>query len=130
MKGVVAPGAVVAVVLAILVGCGDAPVRPRSVPDSATWVHGPKGGNWQWCFIEPSGESRCSIISISGRIFFDEVFLPYDEGPKVQAVELTITPNGTADTVKLKNGRMLLPQSQFTQVKRYWDWRAGKVENP
>ena len=55
-------------------------------------------------------------------MIYDEVFLPYDGGPAVQEAELKIARQPrecTPDYVELENGRLLLPQSRFDDLKEF-----------
>jgi hypothetical protein len=116
------------IVLLALSGCSRAPRRPEGIPSSSIFVPAAKGGYWQTCRLDQTvGECRCTIYLGDGRVVYDEVFLPYNGGAQIEEKDLEITPEGTGDTVKLANGRLLLPQSDFEKRKRYWDWRFGKA---
>lgn len=107
------------------------PDRPEWVPASSVFVSAPKGGYWQFCKLDGSGQCRCTIYLYDGRIVYDEAFLPYEGNPPT-ATQLVISPEGTGDTVKLVNGQLLLPESKYELVKGYWDsygdWQRRQKE--
>lgn len=116
------------VLLLLLAGCQQwPPERPENVPKSAVFVQSVKGGYWHSCGIDLTENiCYCAIYHDDGRLIFNDVFLPYDGGAPVTENELNITPNGKVDTIKLANGRLLLPKSRFEIVKHYWDDMLGK----
>lgn len=119
---------VVMTLLVAMTGCSRAPVRPQGVPTSSVFVPAAKGGYWHTCRLDQTDqECRCTIYLGDGRIVYDEVFLPYEGSTPIEEKDLKITPDGTGDTVKLANGRLLLPQSDYKKVKLYWNWRLGKA---
>lgn len=116
-------------VLLVTAGCSTIPGRPQNVPASAVYVPGVKGGYWQTCRIEQSsGECRCSIYLADGRNLYDEVFRPYEGAAPSEEEDLVITPEGNGRAVKLANGTLLLPTSEYENEKRYWDWITDKSE--
>ncbi|MCZ2076115.1 MAG: hypothetical protein LC130_14080 [Bryobacterales bacterium] len=113
----------------ICAGCGRIPARPERVPVSAVFVPAAKGGYWHDCRLDASGQCTCTIYLRDGRVVYDELFLPYEGSPPT-APQLIISTEGTGDTVKLANGQLLLPKSEYEMRKRYWDWRLGKAATP
>ena len=102
-------------------GCSQ-PKRPIEVATSAVRVEGAKTGYWQICSIDEHGQVHCTIWNDAGTIQKDETFLPLDEGPRPQKAELQIRPGEICTgpyQVCLTNGRILLPQSQFQQLKEF-----------
>ena len=99
--------------------------RPKSVPPDAVLVQLAKGGVWQRCEVDAStSANRCQIFSWKGQSLYDEMFLPYDQGPAVAHADLRIPrylPAVGPDWVCLKNGRILLPLSRFDQLKVFLD---------
>lgn len=113
----------------ICAGCWRIPARPEQVPPSAVYVPSVKGGYWHACRLDADGQCTCTIHRDNGRTMYDEVFLPY-EGRPPTAARLVISAEGTGDTVKLADGQLLLPKSEFARVKQYWDFRRGKAASP
>ena len=99
--------------------------RPPSVPSDAVLVQLAKGGVWQHCEVEAStGKDRCQIFNWRGGLLYDEIFLPYDQGPSVTTSDLRIpryVPAVGPDWVCLENGRILLPASRFDELKAFLD---------
>ncbi len=104
--------------------------RPTNVPWDAVLVQLAKGGVWQRCEVASSaGKIRCQIFNWKGGLLYDEIFLPYDQGPAVPASDLKIPPYVPAvgpDWVCLRNGRILLPTSRFDQLKSFLDKSTPK----
>ena len=110
-------------------------VRPADVPSDATYVAGGKlGGWWQQCALANGGRAvHCRIWNGAGLVLYDEEFLPYDGGASPTADELKVAPEPTfpgPDRIFLSNGRVLLPQSRFGELKRFVDWLKGKTSSP
>jgi len=118
------------VLLLFLAGCQQwPPERPENVPKSAVFVQSVKRGYWHSCGIDQTENiCYCTIYLDDGRVVFNDIFLPYDGGGPVAENDLKITPNGTSDTIRLENGRLLLPKTRFKIVKRYWDDMLGKTK--
>jgi hypothetical protein len=118
---------------------GDQPVflkyrRPANVPSDASLVDQPKGGLWQRCIFDPgTNTDRCQIYNWRGGLLYDEAFLPYDGTGAVVQADLKI-PGYAAlagpNRVCLANGRILIPQSRYEDVKRHLDWATGKRAQP
>ena len=118
-------------------GCywSDQPVlleyrRPPNVPIDAVLVQLAKGGVWQHCGVESTtGKNRCQIFNWKGGLLYDETFLPYDQGPTVGLSDLKIpkyVPAVGPDWVCLENGRILLPESRFDQLKAFLERTTPK----
>ncbi|WP_031497556.1 hypothetical protein [Bryobacter aggregatus] len=129
------------VILALLVlqstGCSwfDQPMfleyrRPQNVPTDAVLVQLAKGGVWQKCNVaSATGKNRCQIFNWKGELLYDEIFLPYDQGPTIEFSDLRIPKYAAAvgpDWVCLENGRILLPESRFEQLKEFLDRTTPK----
>ena len=97
----------------------DHPV-PRSVPAGAVEIPMiAKSHGWAMCSIEGS-QARCRVFNQKGETITDDVFLPFDGGVAPSAAELTIEPFETSpDYVRLKNGRLLLPRTNFAEHKAF-----------
>ena len=94
------------------------PSRPSNVPADAVLVYGGKTHWWIRCWFQ-AGTNRCQIFNASGKTLSDEVFLPYDRGATVPQHELQIDPRRSdAGKVWLKNGRILLPQTNFDRNRK------------
>ncbi len=98
------------------------PERPREVASDAVRVEGSKTGYWQTC--KPAEQSRvhCTVWNDSGTVLKDESYFPLDEGPLPMSSELKIRPGKICSgpyQVCLSNGRVLLPESQFEQLKAF-----------
>ena len=104
------------------VGCSE-PKRPSGVPLAATRVEGAKTGYWQVCHVDQRVEIHCTVWNDGGTVLKDETYLPLEEGPTPQERELQIRAReicrGGPYLVCLTNGRVLLPQSQFEQLKAF-----------
>ena len=101
--------------------------RPSSVPKDAVFVQGAMGGWWEHCDAgakDEAGENHCVIYNWKGELLYDEPFLPYDGGARASAEELTIpseSPNSGPDRIALKNGRVLIPKSDYLRIKAFLD---------
>jgi hypothetical protein len=107
--------------------------RPQNVPIDSVYVNGIKGdGWWQHCSYDgPRDVDYCQIYNWGGGIIWDEVFLPYDGGAAAKRSELIIdNQNRLAGPqyVCLKNGRILIPNSDFENQRRFLDRRTGKSQ--
>jgi hypothetical protein len=82
------------------------------------------GGNTQWwikCAYTETVDA-CQVFKARGDVLADEVFRPYDGGPPVAAIELRIDPTRSNPTkVRLENGRVLLPSTNFDGFKQLLD---------
>jgi hypothetical protein len=109
---------------------GCKPARPSSVPRDSIYVVGGKVGWWQHCSFDPKQDvDHCQIFNLGGESLYDEVFLPYDGGKAAEEAELSIVGNSDLagpQYVCLRNGRILIPRSQFEQQRRFVDWATGK----
>ncbi len=108
--------------------------RPANVPSGATLVDQPKGGLWERCVFDAGTHTdRCQIYNWRGGLLYDEAFLAYDGGGAVAQADLKI-PGYSAlsgpDRVCLANGRILIPESRYEEVKRHLDWATGKRNQP
>jgi len=121
--------AIVTMVILICAACSRTPGRPEAVPASAVFVPAAKGGYWHACRLDASGQCKCTIYLTDGRIVYHDFFLPYEGSPPTET-QLVVSSDGTGDTVKLANGQLLLPKSEYEMRKRYWDWRLGKAATP
>jgi hypothetical protein len=89
------------------------------VPQSATLVLAGWDHFWQMCWFDTVlKQDRCRIYGGGGAILRDDVFLPSNGGGAIQGDQLTIAPGGGADTVQLANGIVLIPQTNFDEIRR------------
>ncbi|MEW5977250.1 MAG: hypothetical protein AB1898_15780 [Acidobacteriota bacterium] len=98
---------------------GELVGRPHAVDDGAVMV---RGKFWQQCFLEDEGARvRCYIWTRRGDLVFDDVFLPFDDGPTPDAADLSISQHNRNPErlVFLENGRILLPRSRFEEMKAF-----------
>lgn len=104
--------------------------RPANVPLDAVLVQLAKGGVWQRCeAVSTTGQTRCQIFTWKGGLLYDEIFLPYDQGPTPEAPDLKIpsyVPAVGSDWVCLQNGRILLPMSRFDELKAFLSKGSSK----
>ena len=121
-----------AAALLCLIGCSE-PERPGVVPPEATRVEGPKTGYWQICRLNAGIQIHCTVWNDAGTVLKDETYLPLDEGPTPREGDLRIRAGEICSgpyQVCLINGRILLPASQFEQLKdlmmKYWRKRDGE----
>ena len=108
--------------------------RPPNVSGNAVLVRGAKVGWWQSCSIDNAERKvHCTIWNAGGHVLYEDVFVPYDEGPAPTASELQIPTDPKypgPDRICLHNGRILIPQSEFSRLKRFFDWATGKRAAP
>jgi len=111
-----------------------APKRPTNVPYRAVPIPVVKGVLWQSCTYDAEkAADHCTIQNSDGQIMYDEVFVPYDDGPAVQQPDLCITartPYSGDDRIHLRNGRVLIPVSRKADLTRFLDWLNGKRAQP
>lgn len=104
---------------------GCKPARPSDVPDDATWISGGKTDWWAKCSYDRNqGLDKCQTFNAGGRIIEDETYLPYDGGKPAPPSELVIDPSARLAgpyIICLKNGRILLPKSDFVSQKKFVD---------
>jgi hypothetical protein len=100
------------------------PSRPQNVPKSATLVFAGFIHFWQECwFDEKQGVDRCRIYGGGGAVLRDDVFLNMANREPVPPEELDIVQGGAPDggpdsVVRLKNGKILIPQASFDAIRR------------
>jgi hypothetical protein len=112
------PFALLVAMAVCCLGCSEHK-RPSGVALAAVRVEGAKTGYWQVCNTEV-GQVRCTIWNDGGTVLKSEPFLPLDEGPALQRAELQIRASEICIgpyEVCLSNGRILLPESQFEELK-------------
>lgn len=115
----------VAVISLLETACHKQPMPPLNVNAAATFISGSKAGWWQYC--ESKGERtypHCIIWNLRGAVLYDERFFPYDQRGYVSATELRIdssNPSGGPSEIALSNGRILLPESRFSELKQFLD---------
>ena len=124
---------VAAIIVFLACGCArdKQPVRPSNVAVDAVAIHGSKTVWWQQCTIlDADASTRCRIWNAGGLVLYDEAFLPYDEQTPLTKGDLTIAVEPTfpgPDRIWLANGRVLLPQSRFKDLKKFVDWLKGQT---
>src|SRR5579862_3851107 len=106
--------------------CGCQPERPVGVPaDSSYMVGGKETWWWERCFYDSTHNvDRCQSFNKNGLVLEDEVYLPFDGGKPALPSELVIDPGAKLTgpyVICLKNGRILLPQSDFANQMRFVD---------
>ena len=95
------------------------PSRPRNVPKTATLVLAGFNHYWQECgFDEIQGQDRCRIYGGKGDVLRDDVFLDLDTKKPLKQDELEIVQGGGADSVRLKNSKILVPQANFDEIRK------------
>jgi hypothetical protein len=104
------------------------PSRPQNVPKSATLVLVGFSHYWQECrFDENQGQDQCQIYGGKGDVLRDDVFLEVDTRKPVQRDELEIVQGGGADSVRLRNSKILVPRANFDAIRR--QMRPGPSSN-
>jgi len=103
-----------------------APQRPSGVPLEARAIKmGPGRDNavWQRCEARGMEEVRCSIWNSAGAILESGRFIPLDggkpPGPADLAAIRSEPPLDPIAQVTLTNGRILVPESRFEELKRF-----------
>jgi hypothetical protein len=103
-------------------GCSQ-PARPPLVVEGAIRVEGAKTGYWQICRLDANSQVHCTVWNDAGKVLKDETYLPLDEGPPPTGSDLRIRGGdvcrGGPYQVCLTNGRIMLPASQFDQLKTW-----------
>lgn len=95
------------------------PSRPSNVPKSAMLVFTGFSHYWQECqFDNAQGQDRCRIYGGKGDVLRDDVFLDMDTRKPVQPDELEIVQGGGADSIRLKDGKILVPQANFDAIRK------------
>jgi hypothetical protein len=112
-----------------LAGCKHA--RPENVPVDSVYVNGANGeGWWQHCsYLATQDVDHCWIFNWRGGVIEDEEFIPYDGGTAAKESELTIDNDSRLAgpyIICLKNGRILIPKSNFENQKEFIDRMTGK----
>jgi hypothetical protein len=108
-------------VLLSLFGCSE-PNRPPGVTPGAVRIDGAKTYYWQLCRTGQGVQIHCTVWNGDATILKDETYLPLDEGPTPKEADLAIRPAKICSgpyQVCLTNGRVLLPESQFEQLKNF-----------
>jgi hypothetical protein len=122
-------GIVLLLCLGGFIGCMNP--RPKNVPKDAVPVPAGYGDAWwQLCSYDQTNDTdHCQIFNPGGATLEDETFLPYDGGNAAKASELKIDGGNRLAgpyIICLKNGRILIPKSDFENQKRFIDFRTGK----
>jgi hypothetical protein len=114
------------------------PKRPRGVSPGAIYVEGGsvpftllRNGVWVECWFNgKDNDDHCRMTDIKGNVELDGVFVPYKDSSPVPESELRfdktrtggtwlLTPNGIEyPAVYLKNGQILIPQSDAENARR------------
>ena len=91
--------------------------------EGAVRVEGAKTGYWQLCRLDANRRVHCTVWNDAGKVLKDETYLPLDEGPAPTENDLRIRGgevcSGGPYQVCLTNGRVMLPESQFDQLKTF-----------
>jgi hypothetical protein len=83
---------------------------------------------WVKCWYK-APTNYCRIYNAAGEPYYDEVYLPYDGGPAIPESELEVDPNlSNPAYIHLKNGRTLLPSTNFERHKALLDEIARSAE--
>jgi len=93
--------------------------KPGNVPDDAVPIpYIAKSRLWVKCWVAGT-ETRCRIFNGGGDLVQDDVFVTYEHGTSVAASDLAIEPELSGpDHVWLKNGQILLPQTNYPEHRR------------
>jgi hypothetical protein len=105
--------------------------KPSNVPSDAVRVPQIYGEAWwQRCsYSQKDDADRCQVFNNGGGTIINGVFLPYDGGEAAKQPELEIDGNARLAgpyIVCLKNGRILIPQSDFQNQRRFIDFATGR----
>jgi hypothetical protein len=103
-------------------GCKDARPKPNKIPGDSVYVEGGKFYYWARCSYDPNQDADlCQTFNSGGDILEDGIFLPYDGGGAAKESELYVDGRSHFSgpyTIGLKNGRILIPKSDFDNQKR------------
>jgi len=124
--GFVIPLSIAALVLGFgLGGCKNSRPRPNNIPRDSVYVEGGKFYWWAHCSYDANQDADyCQTFNSGGDILKDGKFLPYDGGNAAKESALDIDGSSHFSgpyTVGLKNGRILIPKSDFESQKRSID---------
>lgn len=108
------------------------PPRPANIPQFATYVAGPKGrGNWTWCSVGDERQANiCHICNVQGEVLYEGVFLRYEGTGVVPRQNLKISQRSGPQWIELDDGTILIPGSDYPQIKRFLDWLKHKRASP
>lgn len=113
--------------IALWLAACSRPQLPHGVPESAAWVEGSKTGYWQWCQMGADNSIRCTIWNAGGIVLLGESFRPMDGGPLPTSQDLaklrTSGPGTGPYQICLSDGRILLPDSRFDELKAFIEGR-------
>ena len=109
----------------LLLSCqvANRPARPANVPADAVREPGGKTQWWIRCEYRRN-DNVCQVYNAGGIVLRNEIYRPYDGGGPVRPEDLKIDPHhsiGVPYVVYLKNGRVLLPSSDFDRQKQFLD---------
>ncbi len=109
---------ILALLALIATACSNGPVpdRPSSVPPSAEWVGGDKGGSWIECeFDSTSKANRCHVYNENtGRLKAEGLYVLRSTGEGVRPGELSYS-FFDGRVIGLMDGRLLVPTSERSQ---------------
>jgi hypothetical protein len=64
-------------------------------------------------------QTRCRIFDGAGELLQDDVFVTYSRGSSVAAADMAIVPERSGpDYLSLKNGEILLPQTNYPEHRQ------------
>jgi hypothetical protein len=104
--------------------------RPTNVPTDAIPIpYIAKSRLWAKCWTENT-QTRCRIFNGAGKLLHDDVFVSYAQGTSVAASDLEIVPERSgADYLWLKNGDILLPETNYSGHRQSMEQIIQKMQN-
>jgi hypothetical protein len=106
----------------------ELPPRPPHVPVDALLIVRSKSPWWVKCSYK-SGADICTVFNARGDVLIDNsVYLPYDGGAPAPEHELRISQHSMPQRLYLENGRILIQERFFDEIKNDIDaGRAGRI---
>jgi hypothetical protein len=116
----------------LTIGCkGNMPKHPVGVPAKATPIAIPHGYDWDYCWVDKTTDvNRCQIFNGNGVLMYDGIFLRYEGTGTIPEESLRISQKGGEEWVELQDGDILIPKSDYEQIKRVIDWLKGRRKTP
>lgn len=145
-------GTMMVLAVVVLWWAGRPPRRPASLSSNALYIE--KGvvpfklsstpGDWLDCwFDEHEQVDRCKMTDESGKLEFEDVFLPYEGQSPLLQDKLVFDTRRTGHVwtgsyekgtripvVYLSDGEILLPRSEYEKAKQTVDWSKGRRGSP
>lgn len=120
------------IVMGFTVSCKkDLRKRPDSVPAKATPIAIPYGFDWDYCWVDKAmNVNKCQIYNGNGLLMYDDVFVRYEGTEVVPEESLKITQKGGEQWIELEDGTILIPESDYSRIRKTLDWLKGRSSHP